>query len=68
LQPTLQEQGYIYILGKNGESTGIYYENKGQLNLYNTEWRVVVYTNLKEIDSQSNDVVYDSMIYGIFVT
>jgi hypothetical protein len=54
LQPTLEEQGYL--MEPYGESTGIYYENKGQLNLYNTEWQVVVYTNLKGIDSQSNEI------------
>jgi hypothetical protein len=41
---------------KYSESTGIYYENKGQLNLYNTEWQVIVYTNLKGIESQSNEI------------
>jgi hypothetical protein len=38
------------------ESPGIYYENKGQVNLYNTEWKVVVYVNLKKIRNQSNDI------------
>jgi hypothetical protein len=54
LQPALKEQGYL--LEKYSDSTGIYYENKGQLNLYNTEWQVVVYTDLKGIDSQSYEI------------
>lgn len=36
-----------YLVESYDQSTGIYYENKGQLNLYNTEWQVVVYISLK---------------------
>jgi hypothetical protein len=54
LGPALGELGYT--LEKYDESTGIYYENKGQVNLYNTEWQVVVYNDLKGISSQSNEV------------
>jgi hypothetical protein len=44
----------IYV-GKYDQSPGIYYENKGQVNLYNTEWQVVVYVDLQRISSQSED-------------
>jgi hypothetical protein len=54
LAPALGKLGYT--LEKYDESTGIYYENKGQVNLYNTEWQVVVYIDLKGISSQSNEV------------
>jgi hypothetical protein len=54
LQYTLEGQGYV--LESYSESTGIYYENKGLLNLYNTEWQVIAYTNLKGIDSQSKEL------------
>jgi hypothetical protein len=52
--PTQEEPGYQ--VEKYGESTGIYYEGQGQLSLYNTEWQVVVYANLKEIDNRSNEI------------
>jgi len=32
-----------YSVEKYDESPGIYYESKGQANLYNTEWRTIVY-------------------------
>jgi hypothetical protein len=51
LAPALGMWGYM--LEKYDESTGIYYENKGQVNLYNTEWQVVVYVDLKGISRQS---------------
>jgi hypothetical protein len=52
--PTLRELGYT--LERYDESPGIYYENKGQVNLYNTEWQVVVYIDLSGISSQSNKI------------
>jgi hypothetical protein len=42
-----------YILEKYDESPGIYFENKGQASLYNTEWRTVVYVNLQQTTNQS---------------
>jgi hypothetical protein len=38
---------------KYDESPGIYFENKGQASLYNTEWITVVYVNLKQTTKQS---------------
>jgi hypothetical protein len=44
-----------YSLENYEKSPGIYYENKGQLILYNTEWQVVMYVDLKGISSQSDE-------------
>jgi hypothetical protein len=52
--PILKELGYK--LEKYDQSPGIYYENKGHVNLYNTEWQVVVYVDLKGINSQSQEI------------
>jgi hypothetical protein len=54
LIPAVGELGYT--LERYDGSTGIYFENKGQVHLYNTEWQVIVYINLKEISSQSNEI------------
>jgi hypothetical protein len=54
LAPALGELGYM--VERYDESPGIYYENKGQVNLYNTEWQVVVYVDLKETSNQSHEV------------
>jgi hypothetical protein len=40
-----------YTVEKYEESLGIYYQNQGQINLYITEWSVVVHVNLKKIDN-----------------
>jgi hypothetical protein len=61
--PTLKELGYK--LEKYDQSPGIYYENKGQVNLYNTEWQVVVYVDLKGISSQSEEI--EQCIKNIFI-
>jgi hypothetical protein len=45
-----------YTLESYDGSTGIYFESKGQVHLYNTEWQVIVYINLREISSQSNEI------------
>jgi hypothetical protein len=45
-----------YTLDKYDDSTGIYYKNKGQVNLYNTEWQVVVHHDLKGISIQSTEI------------
>jgi hypothetical protein len=52
--PTLKELGYS--LEKYGQSPGIYYEYMGQVNLYNTEWQVLLYDDLLGIRSQSNEI------------
>jgi hypothetical protein len=49
---TLGELGYT--MEKYDESPGIYYENKPQVNLYNTDWKTVVYVNLGKLCNQSN--------------
>ena len=41
-----------YTLEKYKESPGIYYENIGQANFYNTNWRTIVYVNLKQTVNQ----------------
>jgi hypothetical protein len=45
-----------YTLENYDQSPRIYHENKGQINLYNTESQVVVYVDLKGISSQSDDI------------
>lgn len=46
-----------YSVEKYDESPGIYYGNKGQANLYNTEWKtVVVYVNIRKMNNQSNSL------------
>lgn len=54
IPPTEEESGYQ--VENYGDSTGIYYEGQGQLSLYNTEWQVVVYTDLRGPGSQSNKI------------
>ena len=45
-----------YTLEKYDRSPGIYFESSGQVNLYNTEWKVVVYVDLNGIDTQSDEI------------
>jgi hypothetical protein len=52
--PALGESGYM--VENCDESSGFYYESKGQVNLYDTEWQVVVYVDLKEINNQSHEI------------
>jgi len=47
---TLNNLGYS--IEKYEESPGVYYENKVVSELYNIEWRIVVYVNLNKIDNQ----------------
>jgi hypothetical protein len=54
LAPALGELGYSFE--KYDESTGIYYENRGHVNLYNTQWQTIVYIDLKGINSQSSEI------------
>jgi hypothetical protein len=39
-----------YQIEKYGGSPGLYYEQLGETNLYNTEWKTVVYINLEQTD------------------
>jgi hypothetical protein len=50
-QAASNSENWDYTVEKYEEFLGIYYHNKGQMNLYNTEWSVVVYVNLKKIDT-----------------
>jgi hypothetical protein len=54
LMPAVGELGYT--LERYDGSTRIYFENKGQVHLYNTEWQVIVYIDLKGISNQSNEI------------
>jgi hypothetical protein len=47
----LNELGYS--VEKYDESPGIYYENKGQASLFNTEGKTIVYINLGKLSTQS---------------
>lgn len=49
-------ENWDYTMEKYEESPGIYYLNKSQTNLYNTESSVVVYINLKKINTQSQGI------------
>jgi hypothetical protein len=46
-----KELGYAWE--KYDESPGIYFENKGQATLYNTEWKTIAYVNLKQTMNQT---------------
>lgn len=37
------------------DSPGLYYENIGETQLYNTEWKLVTYVNLRQIDDKINE-------------
>jgi hypothetical protein len=39
-----------YMTEKYGESPGLYYEQLGETTLYNTDWKTVVYVNLRQTD------------------
>jgi hypothetical protein len=41
-----------YRVEKFVESPGLYYVDKGTVNLYNTMWKRIVYFNLKEEDQE----------------
>jgi hypothetical protein len=45
-----------YSIEKYDESPGIYYENLGEVTLFNTEWKTVVYVNLKDTDQESERI------------
>ena len=53
-------------------SPGIYFENLGQTNFYNTEWNTVVYVNFKQVLNQSDLLEeyigkVDEMYQGIYM-
>jgi hypothetical protein len=50
VKPT--KEGLGYSIEKYDESPGLYYELLGEANLYNTEWKTVVYVHLKETASE----------------
>jgi hypothetical protein len=45
-----------YTLEKYELSPGIYFESTGEVSLYNTEWKVVVYVDLKGVKTQSEEI------------
>jgi hypothetical protein len=45
-----------YSIDKYEESPGIYYESLGDVTLFNTEWKTVVYLNLKDMSQESERV------------
>ena len=47
------EKGQGYSIDSYDESPGLYYELLGETTLYNSEWKTIVYVNLKETDSQT---------------
>jgi hypothetical protein len=42
-----------YSIEKYDESPGVYYENKGMANLYNVEWKTIVYVNLNGVGNET---------------
>ncbi|KDR16722.1 hypothetical protein L798_09562 [Zootermopsis nevadensis] len=43
-----------YSVDRYDESPGVYYEHLGEATFYNTEWKTVVYVNLKQTDSETD--------------
>jgi hypothetical protein len=41
-----------YSLERYDESPGVYYESKGVANLYNVEWKTIIYVNLDKIHEE----------------
>jgi hypothetical protein len=54
VKSSLERQGYV--IEKYDESPGLYYEHLGETALYNTEWKTVVYVDLKDSDSQTEQL------------
>jgi hypothetical protein len=50
------ERGQGYSIEKYEASPGLYYELLGETTLYNSEWKTIVYVNLKETDSQTEQL------------
>jgi hypothetical protein len=42
-----------YSIEKYDESPGVYYENKGMANLYNVEWKSIVYVKLNGVSNET---------------
>jgi hypothetical protein len=42
-----------YSLERYDESPGVYYESKGAANLYNVEWKTIVYVNVDKIHNEA---------------
>jgi hypothetical protein len=49
-------EGLGYSVDKYDESPGLYYELLGEAMLYNTEWKTVVYVNLRQTDSETEQL------------
>jgi hypothetical protein len=49
-------EGLGYSIEKYDESPGLYYELLGEANLYNTEWKTVVYVNLKQTEGETEEL------------
>jgi hypothetical protein len=49
-------EGRGYSIDRYDESPGLYYELLGETVLYNSEWKTIVYVNLKETDSQTEQL------------
>ncbi|XP_023715320.1 uncharacterized protein LOC111868676 [Cryptotermes secundus] len=45
-----------YSVDRYDESPGIYYENLGEVNLFNAEWKTVVYLDVKDMDQKSDKI------------
>ena len=45
-----------YAVDRYDESPGIYYEHLGEVNLFNTEWKTVVYLDIKDTDQKSDKI------------
>ena len=49
-------EGLGYSIDKCDESPGLYYELLGEATLYNTEWKTVVYVNLGQTVSETEQL------------
>jgi hypothetical protein len=54
VKPSVEQQDYT--IEKYNESPGLYYELLGETALYNTKWKTIVYVDLKETDSQTEQL------------
>jgi hypothetical protein len=70
---------YAFLLGCTGiialdvtiqtfkESTGLYYDNLGEAQLYNTEWKTITYINLRDAEENFRVIKdYAQMPINIF--
>jgi hypothetical protein len=49
-------EGQGHSIDRYDESPGLYYELLGETALYNSKWKTIVYVNLKETDSQTEQL------------